>query len=420
MRSVLNRVWHFITGYSLLLVGGALIALVWANLSPGSYHHLVHLPLWHDAPVGLSEDHGAGPQRVLTLHFLVNDMLMALFFAMAAKEVWEAVILPGGSLRGKKALTPLIATIGGMAGPAAVYLGLASAMGLLAETGRGWAIPTATDIAFSYLVGRMVFGARHPAIGFLLLLAIADDAGGLAILAIFYPSGEVAPLWLLLSAAAALAVFMLANWLPRRLDRGRQDRPHSSWVRRRLSFWPYAIAGCISWYAFWRAGLHPALGLLPVVPAIPHAARDFGIFAADEAYATDLLNRIEHALKAPVQFVLLAFGLLNAGVEFGAISAPTFLVLAGLMIGKPLGVFLFGWFAAGPLRLGLPEGMRLSDLPLIGFVSAIGFTVALFVATVAFPVGAVQDAAKMGALFSLASAIPAMIFARAIRVERKP
>lgn len=307
-----------------------------------------------------------------------------------------------------------------MAGPVAVYLALAAGMGIIAETGRGWAIPTATDIAFSYLIGRMIFGARHPAIGFLLLLAIADDAGGLAILAIFCPSGEVAPVWLLLSAAAAMAVFVLVNWLPRRLDRGRQDRPHSTLVRRVLGPWPYVIAGCISWYAFWRAGLHPALGLLPVVPAIPHAARDFGIFAEDEAYSTDLLNRIEHALKIPVQFVLFAFGLLNAGGEFGAISAPTFLVLAGLMIGKPLGIFLFGWFAAVPLRLGLPEGMRLSDLPVIGFVAAIGFTVALFVATVAFPAGAEQDAAKMGALFSLASAIPALIFARAIRVERKP
>ncbi|VDC32982.1 Na+/H+ antiporter NhaA [Pseudogemmobacter humi] len=414
----MNRIWDLITTYSLLLIGGALIALAWANLSPGSYHHLVHLPLWPDAPVGLRGDDGAAPQRVLTLHFLVNDMLMALFFAMAAKEVWEAVILPGGSLRGKKALTPLIATLGGMAGPVAVYLALASALGVLAETGRGWAIPTATDIAFSYLVGRMIFGARHPAIGFLLLLAIADDAGGLAILAIFYPSGEVAPLWLLLSAGAAMAVFVLANWLPRRLDRGRQDRPHSTWVRRALGPWPYVIAGCVSWYAFWRAGLHPALGLLPVVPAIPHAARDFGIFAEDEACSTDLLNRIEHALKVPVQFVLFAFGLLNAGVGFGAISAPTFLVLAGLMIGKPLGIFLFGWFAAVPLRLGLPEGMRLSDLPVIGFVAAIGFTVALFVATVAFPDGAVQDAARMGALLSLASAIPALLLARAMRVRR--
>jgi NhaA family Na+:H+ antiporter len=291
-------------------------------------------------------------------------------------------------------------------------------LGVLGDVHRGWAIPTATDIAFSYLVGRVVFGARHPAIGFLLLLAIADDAGGLAILAIFYPSGEVAPAWLLLSLAAALGVFLLANVLPRRLDKGRQDRPHSSFVRKRLGFWPWALAGAVSWYGFQMAGLHPALGLLPIVATIPHAEREFGIFADEERYQTDLLNTIEHALKVPVQFVLFGFGLLNAGVEFSAISEPTWLVLAGLVIGKPVGIFLFGWLAAGPMRLGLPHGMALRDLPVVGCVAAIGFTVALFVASVAFPAGPVQDAAKMGALFSLASAVLAILAGRAFRVRR--
>ena len=412
------RIWNFVEEYSLLLVGGALLALLWANMAPDSYHHLVHLPLWVDAPIGLLEEHHGEVTRVLTLHFLVNDMLMALFFAIAAKEVWEAVVLRDGSLRGKKALTPLIATLGGMIGPVTVYLGLALVLGIVAEVGRGWAIPTATDIAFCYLVGRIVFGARHPAIGFLLLLAIADDAGGLVILAIFYPTGEVVPAWLLLSVFAAVAVWFTASWLPRRLDRHKQDRPNSTWTRRTLGAWPYIIAGCVSWYAFYRAGLHPALGLLPVIPAIPHAERDFGIFAADEAHATDLLNTIEHALKTPVQLVLLAFGLLNAGVEFNAISAPTWLVLAGLVIGKPLGVTLFGWFAANVLRLGMPEGMSIRDLPVVGCVAAIGFTVALFVASVAFPAGPVQDAAKMGALFSLGSAVISIVAGRLMRIRR--
>ncbi len=413
------RIWNFVAEYSLLLVGGAGVALIWANLAPDSYRHFVHLPLWTGAPTGVVELHDGGTTRVLTLHFLINDMLMALFFAMAAKEVWEAVILPEGSLRGRKAVTPLIATLGGMAGPVAVYLGLAATLGMLAGVGRGWAIPTATDIAFSYLVGRIVFGARHPAIGFLLLLAIADDAAGLVILAVFYPTGEVQPAWLILSVAAVALAWGLANRLPRRLDRGRQDRPWSTWVRQVPGAWPYILAGCISWYGFHRAGLHPALGLLPVIPAIPHAGRDFGIFAAEEAGATDLLNAIEHALKLPVQLVLCAFGLVNAGVEFGAISAPTWLVLAGLAIGKPLGIALFGWFAARVLRLGLPEGMRIADLPVVGCVAAIGFTVALFVASVAFPAGPVQDAAKMGALLSLGSGAIALVAGRAFGVRRR-
>lgn len=413
------RVWSYVADYSLLLVSGAAIALFWANLSPGSYHALVHFPLWSGGPVGALESHGGHSLRVMTLHFLFNDVLMAFFFAMAAKEVWEAVALRDGSLRGRRALTPLIATVGGMAGPVVVYLLLASALGVLGDVSRGWAIPTATDIAFSYLVGRVVFGARHPAIGFLLLLAIADDAGGLAILAVFYPSGEVAPAWLLLSLAAALGVYFLANALPRRLDRGDQDRPHSTWLRKTLGFWPWALAGAMSWYGFQMAGLHPALGLLPIVPTIPHAEREFGIFAEEERYQTDLLNVIEHALKVPVQFVLFGFGLLNAGVEFSAISEPTWLVLLGLVIGKPLGITLFGWLAAYPLRLGLPEGMAVRDLPVVGCVAAIGFTVALFVASVAFPAGPVQDAAKMGALLSLGSAVIAIAAGRLFGVRKK-
>lgn len=412
------RVWNYITTYSLLLIGGALAALIWANTDPESYHHLVHYVLIDNFFLGDLSEEGGGTTRTLTLHFLVNDILMAFFFALAAKEVWEAVILENGALRGRKALTPLIATAGGMLGPVLVYLGLAAALGVFADVHRGWAIPTATDIAFSYLVGRVVFGAGHPAVRFLLLLAIADDAGGLIILAIFYPTGELAPTWLLLSLGAALATYICFNWLPRRLDRGNQLRPNSTWVRKRLSFWPYLVAGCVSWFGFQEAGIHPALGLLPIVPTIPHADRAFGIFAEAEQYLTDLLNWIEHRLKYPVEFVLFLFGLLNAGVEFNAIGAPTWLVLFGLIVGKPMGIFLFGWVAANVIRLGLPEGMRNADLFVVGCVAAIGFTVALFVASVAFPAGPVQDAAKMGALFSFGAAILSIVAGKLFRVQK--
>ena len=413
------RVWNFVTNYSILLIFGALIALVWANINPASYHHFVEFEIIQDFFIGHAHYDAAGQvaYRTLTLHYLVNDVLMAFFFAIAAKEVWEAVILKNGSLRGKKAATPLIATLGGMIGPITVYLGLALLLG--SETydavANGWAIPTATDIAFSYLVGRMVFGAGHPAVRFLLLLAIADDAAGLIILAVFYPSGQLAPEWLLLSIFAAIAVFVLFNWLPRQRDRGNEARPNSTWVRNKLSFWPYLIAACLSWYGFQEAGIHPALGLLPIVPTIPHADRAFGIFSEAEQYLTDLLNHIEHILKHPVEVILFFFGLLNAGVEFSSIGSPTWLVLFGLLIGKPAGVLLFGWIAAKPMGLGLPKGMRIIDLFVVGCVAAIGFTVSLFIAAVAFDSTTmlgdirVQDAAKMGALFSFAAAIISII-----------
>ncbi|RME13777.1 MAG: sodium:proton antiporter [Alphaproteobacteria bacterium] len=428
------RVWNFVSNYSLLLIVGAALALIWANTDPLAYHHFVEHPLWFNDWIGnavadweKSYGHGgAGVEvgdfaRVVTVHYLVNDMLMAFFFAIAAKEVWEAVILKNGSLRGRKAATPLIATAGGMLGPVVVYLGLAMLLGsdTFDAVKHGWAIPTATDIAFSYLVGRVVFGAGHPAVRFLLLLAIADDAGGLIILAIFYPTGDITPVWLLLSFGAALVAFLLFNWLPLRLDRGQMHKPVSTWVRRHLGVWPYAIAGVVSWFGFSQSGIHPALGLLPIVPAIPHADRAFGLFAEAERYLTDLLNVIEHHLKNPVEVVLLLFGLTNAGVELSAISEPTWLVLGGLLIGKPVGIFLLGWFAARVLRLGLPAGMRTADLVVVGAVAAIGFTVALFVASVAFEPGAVQDAAKMGALMSFGAAIMAIAFGIIFRVEKK-
>lgn len=411
------RVWNFVATYSVLLISGAIIALIWANTNYESYHHFVEFVIWDNAPIGHLHD----GHRTLTLHYLVNDVAMAFFFAIAAKEVWEAIILKNGSLRGKKAATPLFATAGGMIGPIAVYLGLAMLLGsdTYNAVANGWAIPTATDIAFSYLVGRMVFGGGHPAVRFLLLLAIADDAAGLIILAVFYPSGDLAPEWLGLSVAAAVIVFLLANWLPRHLDRGNQTRPASTWVRKNLTFWPYLIAACFSWYGFMKAGIHPALGLLPIVPTIPHADRAFGFFSEAEVYLHDLLNDIEHGLKYPVEVVLFFFGLLNAGVVFSAIGDPTWLVLAGLIIGKPVGVLIFGIVGAHVLKLGLPEGMRTIDLFVIGCVAAIGFTVSLFVASVAFEAGPVQDAAKMGALFSFGAAALSFIAGKITRVEKQ-
>lgn len=416
------RVWNFLTQYSLLLILGALTALVWANTHYESYHAFIEFELIHDFFIGHAHVGDDGHVvRTLTVQYLINDLLMAFFFAIAGKEVWEAVILKDGSLRGKKAMTPLIATVGGMLGPIVVYLGLALVLG--SETynavANGWAIPTATDIAFSYLVGRMIFGAGHPAVRFLLLLAIADDAAGLIILAIFYPSGEMAIGWLGLSFGATAVVFLLANWLPRKLDVGNQDRPNSTWMREKLGIWPYALAAALSWYGFQQSGIHPALGLLPVVVIIPHADRAFGIFAQAERHLTDLLNTIEHGLKIPVEMILFGFGLVNAGVQFNAIGDATWLVLGGLIIGKPLGIWIMGTIASGPMKLGLPEGMKNSDLVVLGFVAAIGFTVSLFIASVAFQPGLVQDAAKMGALFSFGAVILAFIAGRLFKVEKK-
>lgn len=392
-RKVASESVAFLLENSLLLLAGAAAALLWANLDHPGYSALIG-----------TAGHATGAHHLVTPHFFVNDVLMCFFFAIAAKEIWEAM-LPGGALSSlRTAATPLLATLGGVAGPALLYL-----LGtyLLGESmlNRGWAIPCATDIAFSYMVARFLFGARHPAIPFLLLLAIADDAIGLLILALFYSSGKSHLGLFFLMVGAAIAV----NLLLKRLG-----------VR---SFWAYLVlAGPLSWWGFYQGGIHPALALVPLIPTMPHEAHDKGLFAEQElsegTQPQDTLNRFAHWWKQPVELILAGFGFVNAGVPLSNIGIPTGLVAGSLIVGKPIGITLMTLLAIKGLRLKLPEGMTLSEVPVLGFVAGIGFTVALFVSTVAFPPGTVLDAAKMGALLSFASAIFAWIAARIARVRQ--
>jgi NhaA family Na+:H+ antiporter len=294
----------------------------------------------------------------------------------------------------------LAAAVGGMVVPALIYVALTSTQGP-AELTRGWAIPCATDIAFSAMVARMIFPAGHPGIPFLLLLAIADDALGLIILAVFYPSGAL--------SFASLGVLMTAAVIA------------ALWLRRRQvrSFWPYLLGpGVLSWAALYTGGFHPALALVPIVPLMPHSRRDLGVFDEREEVLPDTLNRFEHWWAIPVQFVLLLFGFANAGVPFEQIGAGTYYVLAGLIIGKPVGIMMF----SGIARLAggqLPPGLRPGDLLVVGTVAAIGFTVSLFFATAAFPEGPALAETKMGALLSFAAAPLALALSRLLRVGAK-
>jgi NhaA family Na+:H+ antiporter len=378
---------RFLLENSLFLIAGTIIALIMANIDNHGYHHIVHAE--------------AAPH--FSLHFVVNDVLMCLFFALAAKEIWEA-LLPGGALSSpKKAATPLIATAGGIIGPAGLYVAGALFFGAN-HLIRGWAIPCATDIAFSYLVARIVFGKGHPAIPFLLLLAIADDAAGLIILAVAYPTGEMN---LVLFFGCVIGAILFNVVVLRR-------------VLKAQNFWLYlVVAAPLSWWGFFKGGIHPALALVPVVPTIPHAPRDVGFFeGARDDHPDDPLNRFEHWWKNPVELILMLFGFANAGVAFGAMGLATMLVTVGLLVGKPIGIFLFTVVACRALGLELPRGMNNRDLVVLGFMAGIGFTVALFIATVAFPAGAALDAAKMGALFSFGASILSFLVAAPLRVGR--
>jgi len=368
----------YVVEHSLLLAVGSVLALAWANSADADRYHRI-------------------AER---LRFPVNDIGMAFFFALAAKEIVEATS-PGGALHTwRRAALPAVAAVGGMLAPAIIYLAYVKLEGQ-AGLSAGWAVPCATDIAFSYLVAKMIYKTtHHPAIPFLLLLAIADDAFGLIILAIFYPAGELHPL----AGSALLAAAIVVSLGLRR-----------SRVR---SFWPYVIAGGgLSWEALHLGGLHPALALVPIIPFLPHAPRDRGLFVEARHGETDALSRFERTFKHPVQIVLLFFGFANSGVQVGAVGAATWAVLVAIVLGKPLGIALsVAVSVAGGLNL--PENLRWKDILVVGFAAGIGFTVALFFAVAAYPPGPILEELKLGALLSVGSGLLAFGVAALSRAGR--
>ncbi len=371
--------------FSLPLIAGVAVALVWANLWPETYHEFNHKQL-------------LGP---LNLHFITNDIFMVFFFAIAAAEITESC-LPGGDLHPlRKAASPLFATIGGVLGPVAVYFLLNGMFGS-PELVKGWGIPTATDIAIAWLVAKLVFGASHPAVSFLLLLAIADDAIGLAIIAFFYPNPNHMPelSWLILVGAG-----MGVAWALRRA--------------RVRNYWPYLIVGGgASWTGLFNANLHPALALVFIVPFLPHPRREHRHLFEEDPKDISTLATFEHEWKVIVDFGLFFFGLGNAGVEFSSFGTETWLVFDSLFFGKTVGIFLFAW-AGERLGFSLPEGMGLRELLLVGIIAGIGFTVSLFIAGEAFMDPQLQNEARMGAILSVGISVVAIVVAKLIGIKRR-
>ena len=411
-----NGVVSILQEFSLPLLAGVAVALLAANLAPDWYHTVIE-----GQPFGDLSLFG----HVLTVHFLVNDIFMVFFFGIAAKEITESC-LPGGALNPPaKAVNPLLATFGGVIGPVAVFfIGLS----LLYQTGvyepalhdraalaRGWGVPTATDIALAWLVARTVFGKGHPAVNFLLLLAVVDDAIGLAIIAIFYgdPVNPARPEFLGLVLAGMALAYALRRMGVRH------------WV-------PYiALAGPLSWSGLILARLHPALALVVIVPFLPGPRRDTGLFRGrdevdimGEPLAHDLhmehsaLHQFEQQLKLFVDFGLFFFSFANAGVELAGIGPMTWLILASLVIGKTIGVTAMGWLAT-KAGFPLPARMGMRELVMAGFVAALGLTVALFVAGAAFVDPELLGEGKMGALFSGFVGLAAILIGRLLRMGRQ-
>ena len=408
MRRFLRSQTELMQEFSVPLIVGVVTGLIVANVDFHFYHEVVDYHVF-----------GEGARifgRHVTAHYLINEIFMVFFFGIAAKEITESV-LPGGALNPvTRAINPLMGTLGGVVGPAGFYFLLAfvffGGTDDFSVVSEGWGIPTATDIALAWLVARMVFGKGHPAVNFLLLLAVADDAIGLGIIAVFYPDPDfpAAPIWLLLTVGGMAAALVIRRLKVR------------SWV-------PYIlIGGAMSWVGLTKAAIEPALALVVIVPFLPGPAHkrsaeqeeavQTAAVSSVPTHGQNPLEQFEHRLKLFVDFGLFFFAFANAGVAFGSVNEVTVIVLVSLIGGKTIGVTLFSVVAA---RFGfpLPAGMGTRHLAVAGLIAGIGLTVALFVAEKAFPGPPFQDPAKMGAVLSTGAVLLTFLAGAALRVKQR-
>jgi Na+:H+ antiporter, NhaA family len=375
VRTTVPRLSRFAVEHLALLPLGALIALVWVNTAPESYYAFTS-----------------------AMSFAVNDIAMVLFFALMTKEVVEATA-PGGVLHPwRRALLPVCASIGAAAVPALMYVRIVDAFDE-PRLSIAWPVSLSMDLAIVYFVARLIF-RTHPVIPFLLLLGIASDALGFLSLAVFNQTREVhlASGALILAGAICIAAGL-------------------RWSRVR-SFWPYLLAaGSVSWVGFFWIGLHPALALVPIIPFLPHAARDPGFFVDARPNARDTLSQFERWWQYPGQVALFFFGLVNAGVPIGALEPGTLGLPIAVIIGKPLGV-LIGVGLASLGGLHLPHRVGWRELLVGGFIAAMGFSVGLFFCDAMLPPGQLRSEMRMGVVLSLVGAPLALVAARLLHVGR--
>ena len=325
---------------------------------------------------------------------------MVFFFALAAKEVFEATLTRRTA--GVAAPGAVAARRGGRrhgrARPdlpgAGVHRRARGAESRLGDSLRNRHRVLGDDRARHLSRG-------HPAIPFLLLLAIADDALGLMILAVFYPSGP------------------LVRHRARDADGGGRagGALAAAPARPQLLALRASVPASLSWAALYFGGFHPALALVPIVPFMPHSARDLGLFdPREELHSRTRSISSSIGGRRPCSSCCCSLDLANAGVPFEQIGPGTYFVLAALLFGKPIGILLF----SGAARLAgarLPQGLRPADLVVVGITAAIGFTVSLFFATAAFPEGAPLAETKMGALLSFVAAPLALVASRLLRAR---
>lgn len=352
----------------IVLICCTALSLLLANSTFGAEY----VSLWHIPIGGASLDHW------------INDGLMTVFFLLIGLEL-ERELYSGELAQVKKALLPMCAAIGGMAAPALIHLGMNGGT----PTQAGMGIPMATDIAFALGVLALL-GNRVPASlkVFVVAFAIMDDLGAIVVIATFYTTHL--SLWHL---AGAAGVWILLAVLNRAL--------------RVMSLIPYLFGGLLLWWLMLQSGVHATIAGVALAFAIPFSAKD-----EDEASPS---HRLEQALHKPVAFIILPiFALANTGISIGAdwigslVGPNSVGIIAGLTLGKPVGVLLLCAVAVASGLCRLPSDLTWREIAGAGILGGIGFTMSIFIANLAFPGDPVTtNASKLAIL--LASFIAAII-----------
>ncbi|MEW4448496.1 Na+/H+ antiporter NhaA [Qipengyuania sp. JC766] len=348
----------------ILLMISAAVAVIWAN-SPLAPAYLAFL----DTPVSVTVN-GEGVSKSALLW--INDGLMALFFLLVGLEVKREVLI-GQLSSWQQSSLPIFAAIGGMIAPALIFVGVNLGS---PENLQGWAIPAATDIAFALGVLALL-GSRVPVALKALLLAVAviDDIGAIAIIALFYTPGVETVM--LGYAAIVLAVLAFCGWM------------------RFGSAIPYMILGVALWFFVLKSGVHATLAGVALAMCIP----------LEDRRGNPTLEGMEHDLHPWVAFLVVPiFALANAGVSFegmepAAVLAPLPLGIAlGLLLGKQIGIVGFAWLAVKSGIAKLPRGIGWSQVWGLSLIAGIGFTMSLFIGNLAFADPAQINAVKLGVL----------------------
>jgi len=335
----------------LVLVIGAVVALILSNSNISGYYFDV-----------LSFHISIGTQNFgldLSILHWINDVLMCVFFFIVTLEI-KREFVHGELSRPKQALLPIIAAIGGMAVPAIIYVIINFETD---NTLRGWAIPSATDIAFSIGVLSLL-GSRVPISlkVFLMALAIIDDLGAIIIIAFFY-SSELQYMYLILMLGSFITLIILNKFGMKK-------------------FMPYLLIGIFLWYFTHESGIHSTISGVLLALTIPHR---------DHEKDFSLLLKLEHLLSPYVAFgIMPLFALANAGVSLEGISINKLMnpvplgIVCGLFFGKQIGVFLFSYLSIKFKIAEMPSNSNWIKLYGVGVLTGIGFTMSLFIGNLAF------------------------------------